>query len=51
MYIYSAAHTLHKLKEQGGAYKLYHAAVRADPSNHDAWTDFAFALSEGQVFQ
>ena len=44
----SAAHTLHKLKDSSAAFKLYHAAVRADATNHDAWTDFAFALSEAQ---
>eukprot|EP00802_Teleaulax_amphioxeia_P018033 Tamp_18211.p1 GENE.Tamp_18211~~Tamp_18211.p1 ORF type:complete len:370 (+),score=99.60 Tamp_18211:42-1151(+) len=47
----SAAHTLHKLKQRGAAYRLYHAAVRADPANHDAWTDFAFALSDGQFHE
>ena len=47
----SAAHTLHKLKQRGAAYKLYHASVRADPKNQDAWTDFAFALSDGQYHE
>jgi len=27
---------------------LYHASIRADAANHDAWQDFAFALSDGQ---
>jgi tetratricopeptide (TPR) repeat protein len=50
LHFLSAGHTLHKIGKDAASFTMYATSARLNPKMVDAWSDFAFALSERQRF-